>query len=132
MSLSENAAAERCVFVYGTLRRGQSNDIHRFSPAPLYVGDALIAGQLYDLGPYPGARLGGKGWIRGEVYAITRELEAQLDVLEEVSSVPTSEYARRSVVVNVDGRMLSCLVYEIALDRIAGCACVPSGDWTQR
>ena len=51
-------AATRHVFVYGTLRRGGSNDITRLAPAPRFVGSAQLAGQMYDLGAYPGLILG--------------------------------------------------------------------------
>jgi gamma-glutamylcyclotransferase (GGCT)/AIG2-like uncharacterized protein YtfP len=60
----------RLVFVYGTLRRGQRNDIHRYQPAPRYVADATISGTLYHLGAYPGVVLGTSGSVVGEVYEI--------------------------------------------------------------
>ena len=41
---------ERHVFVYGTLRRGQANDINRLLPAPRYVGQGVITGVMYHLG----------------------------------------------------------------------------------
>ena len=124
--------ALRHVFVYGTLRSGGSNDISRFSPAPQRVGDGEIAGSLFDLGAYPGAVLGGAGRIRGEVYRITRALEAQLDVLEEVRPDGSGEYLRRDVVVEVDGRSIDCLVYEIHPSRISGRPIIKSGDWMSR
>ncbi len=37
---------ESHVFVYGTLRRGEVNDITRLRPAPRFVGDAHVAGLL--------------------------------------------------------------------------------------
>lgn len=124
--------ASRYVFVYGTLRRGEVNDINRLRPAPHCLGLARIRGRLYDLGPYPGVRLGGEGWVQGEVYAITAELEHQLDVVEEVAPVPSGEYTRRVVPVEIDGRHLDCLVYEIAPQRVQGVPCVVSGDWRRR
>jgi len=119
----------RHVFVYGTLRRGGSNDISRFSPAPQHVGDGEIAGTLFDLGAYPGAVLGGEGRIRGEVYRVTRAVEAQLDVLEEVKPDGSGEYIRREVMVKVAGRLIDCLVYEIHPSRTAGKPIIASGDW---
>ncbi|MCA3237202.1 MAG: gamma-glutamylcyclotransferase [Curvibacter sp.] len=121
------------VFVYGTLRRGQVNDINHLAPAPVLRGTARIRGFLYDLGPYPGVILGGdEGWVHGEVYAITPELEAQLDRIEEVAPVPSGEYARRHIDIEVDGQVLRCLVYEIAAVRIEGRPRIPHGDWPQR
>ena len=39
------------VFVYGTLRRGEANDINRLRPPPRYLGQARTRGTLYALGP---------------------------------------------------------------------------------
>ena len=130
--MPDSPAAPRHVFVYGTLRAGGSNDIARFSPAPLRIADGVIAGTLYDLGAYPGAVLGGEGRVRGEIYRITPALEAQLDVLEEVGPGDTGEYTKREVQVRAAGAALACLVYEIHPDRIAGRAAIGSGDWFQR
>ena len=122
-----------CVFVYGTLRRGQANDINRLLPAPVYRGMARIRGVLYDLGRYPGVILGsGDNWVSGEVYAITPELEQQLDRIEEVAPVPSGEYARRHIDVEVDGLLLRCLVYEIAPLRVQGRPRIAHGDWLRR
>lgn len=120
------------VFVYGTLRSGASNDISRFTPAPERVADGEIAGTLYDLGAYPGAVLGGKGRIKGEVYRITPALEAQLDLLEEVKPDGTGEYSRRQVMVALGDRLVRCLVYEIHPARIVGKPRIAGGDWMAR
>lgn len=120
------------VFVYGTLRRGEANDINCLQPAPRYLGPARLRGLLYDLGPYPGLVLGGEAWVQGEVYAITPELERELDRIEEVAPVPSGEYVRRHVDLELDGRRLRCLVYEIDALRVQGRARILSGDWRQR
>ncbi len=120
------------VFVYGTLRYGEVNDINRLQPAPRPVGLARIRGALYDLGPYPGVVLGAEGWVEGEVYVITPELEALLDRIEEVAPVPSGEYQRRHVEVDINGQHLRCLVYEIAAQRVAGRPRITSGNWRQR
>jgi len=130
--MPQSAPSSRHVFVYGTLRSGGSNDITRFSPAPERVGDGEIAGTLFDLGAYPGAVLGGRGRIKGEVYRITPALEVQLDVLEEVRPDGSGEYIRRDVVVEVGGRTICCLVYEIHPARIVRGLVIASGDWMAR
>ena len=127
--MPDSAAQTRHVFVYGTLRSGGSNDITRFSPAPQRVADAVIAGTLYGLGAYPGAVLGGEGRVIGEIYRITAALEAQLDVLEAVKPDGTGEYIKRELLVDAGGRRLSCLIYEIHPDRVAGRPVISSGDW---
>lgn len=120
------------VFVYGTLRRGEINDINRLRPAPRLAGEARIRGALYDLGAYPGVILGGQAWVQGEVYAVTPELERQLDVIEGVAPVPSGEYTRRHLDVEVAGRMLRCLVYEITAARVQGRPRIVSGNWLRR
>ncbi|MES2510478.1 MAG: gamma-glutamylcyclotransferase family protein [Pseudomonadota bacterium] len=129
--------ADRHVFVYGTLRRGEQRDINRLKPTPVFVGAATLAGTLYDLGSYPGLQLGGGRAVLGEVYRISAELEAVLDEIEEVWPQQTGEYAKRDVPVNfvspdAAGSLpasVLCLVYEIAADRTTGKSVIEDGDW---
>ena len=138
----------RHVFVYGTLRQGQERDITRLLPAPRWVGSARVPGVLYHLGAYPGVVLGAPGWIQGEVYAISPELERQLDEIEEVWPQQSGEYCKREIMVRLDdaacqakappsslGREMAeevrCVVYEIAPERISGMPVIGSGDWVQ-
>ena len=123
---------KRCVFVYGTLREGQERDITRLKPAPVLIGNGQINGTLYNLGSYPGVRLGGLKWVQGEVYQITLELERQLDEIEEVWPQQTGEYARCEVLVQCAGQEVNCLVYEVAWQRTQGRAVISSGDWVNR
>ncbi|WP_445286855.1 gamma-glutamylcyclotransferase family protein [Variovorax atrisoli] len=117
------------VFVYGTLRRGGRNDIARYRPEPRFIGEASIAGTLFDLGAYPGIVLGGAQRVKGEVYAIEPAVEMALDVLEEVADDDSGEYIKRQVRVEVNGQWFECLVYEIHPTRIAGLEVIESGDW---
>jgi gamma-glutamylcyclotransferase (GGCT)/AIG2-like uncharacterized protein YtfP len=144
MAFPMPALSTRHVFVYGTLRRGEQRDINLLTPAPRWVGKASVEGILYDLGDYPGLVLGRDGYrtqekVRGEVYEITEQLERVLDEIEEVAPNPSGEYAKRQVRVFLEpsdppGKSgstpeLTCLVYEAAPDRVAGCAVIFSGDW---
>lgn len=122
----------RHVFVYGTLRRGEANDINRLQPTPRFVGAARIQGEMFHLGRYPGVVLGSPGWVVGEVYAITPALEQQLDVIEEVYPQQTDEYVKREVPVPVDGKVLMCLVYEINPHYTKGRPRIATGDWVRR
>ena len=128
---SANASAQRYVFVYGTLRRGGLNDITRLRPAPCWVGTAQVAGNLYRLGAYPGMTLGGSEQVQGEVYAIDPALEPLLDEIEDLGSHPTDEYIKRHIDVEVGGRTLRCLVYEINPRYAISALRVPGGDWFQ-
>ena len=125
------STTQRHVFVYGTLRRGDDNDITRLKPEPLFVGSAAIAGTLYDLGAYPGIRLGGEGLVHGEVYAIALELEEQLDEIEELYPQQRDEYFKRIVPVAVQERTFACIVYEINPKYVVGRAILTGGDWAR-
>jgi gamma-glutamylcyclotransferase (GGCT)/AIG2-like uncharacterized protein YtfP len=126
------AGAPRYAFVYGTLRRGEVNDITRLSPSPVYIGRAHISGRMYHLGAYPGVRLGLPNVVTGEVYGISAELEVRLDEIEFIYPQQSDEYAKREVNVNVNGQTLCCLVYEINLDHTVGKPLIASGDWVLR
>ncbi len=124
----------RHVFVYGTLRRGDDNDITRLLPAPRFVGESVIAGVMYHLGAYPGVILGldnGFNAIAGEVYAIEPELEHVLDEIEELYPQQRDEYRKRYLPVSVDGRDLICIVYEINPAYTEGKPVIASGDWVK-
>lgn len=125
-------AVPRHVFVYGTLRRGEVNDITKLSPAPRYVGTGRTTGTLYQMGWYPGLVLGGEQRVVGEVYEISPELERRLDEIEEVLPEPTNEYFKRIITVNIEGLDVECVVYEINPDRAQGKTRIGSGDWVLR
>jgi len=126
--------AARHVFVYGTLRSGGSNDIARYSPTPVLVASGCIDGTLHDLGAYPGALLGGGGWVRGEIYRIDPDVEPLLDLLEDAKPDGSGEYVKREMLVTPDhgGTPIACLVYEIQPDRARGKPVIASGDWFDR
>lgn len=121
--------SSRLVLVYGTLRRGQANDINRLQPPPRFLGRSSVCGTMFHLGRYPGVVLGGEGVVVGEVYEISQALERQLDFIEEVYPQQTGEYVRREVRVSVAGRERNCLVYEINPSRAVGKTLIASGDW---
>lgn len=120
------------VFVYGTLRCGQANDITRLEPPPVYVGPAVVRGTLFHLGAYPGLLLGPGGDVHGEVYAISPELEVQLDEIEELYPQQTDEYRKRRIPVLVRERPIVCLVYEINPAYVVGKPVLTGGDWVFR
>ena len=118
-------------FVYGTLRRGDDNDITRLSPAPQFIGHASIAGTMFHLGGYPGVTLGGVGRILGEVYAVCAELEKKLDAIESEYPAQSDEYFKREIQIEVDGKSLACHVYEINTAYVQGKPVMASGDWVK-
>ncbi|MBL7089965.1 gamma-glutamylcyclotransferase family protein [Acidovorax sp.] len=127
---SSPAGTPRHVFVYGTLRRGGTNDITRLQPAPRWVGFAQVPGVLFHLGAYPGMTLGGDQPVHGEVYAIEPALEVILDAIEGLSGdSPTDEYLKRETMVQLKGQPLPCLVYEINTRYTASARRIEHGDW---
>jgi len=124
--------APRHVFVYGTLRRGDDNDITRLRPAPRWVAQASIAGTMYHFGRYPGVLLGGSGQVVGEVYEILPELERVLDEIEELYPQQTNEYFKRRIDVQLEGAgTVECIVYEINAALVADKPVITSGDWVK-
>ena len=128
------ATALRHVFVYGTLRRGESNDITLLAPAPSFIGLARIEGVMHHLGAYPGVRLGPGAEVLGEVYAIHPDVERRLDEIEMILPEPTGEYLKRELLVellepNGTVQSLACIVYEISPAHAAGRPLIASGDW---
>ena len=126
-------ASTHHVFVYGTLRQGDDNDINLLKPTPFFVGPSKVAGMMYHLGAYPGVVLNDalEDNIVGEVYAITPELEVVLDEIEMIYPQQRDEYSKRRVVVRVGARQLSCLFYEINPAYILGKPVIASGDWVK-
>jgi gamma-glutamylcyclotransferase (GGCT)/AIG2-like uncharacterized protein YtfP len=132
---------QRHVFVYGTLRRGDDNDITRLAPPPHFVSEAKIAGVMYHLGAYPGVVLAkptnnasdtiDSGTVVGEVYAIEPELELVLDEIEALYPQQKDEYFKRSIDVTVGRARFNCIVYEINPAYVAGKPIITSGDWVR-
>jgi gamma-glutamylcyclotransferase (GGCT)/AIG2-like uncharacterized protein YtfP len=129
---STSDAANQYVFVYGTLRRGQSNDITLLNPAPVWVGEASIEGTLYHLGRYPGIILGGPSRVVGEIWQISNALELKLDEIEMLYPVATDEYIKRQLPVKCNTRLINCIVYEINPAYAVDKPIIAHGDWVKR
>ena len=117
------------VFVYGTLRRGGANDINRLKPAPRFKGSARVAGRLFSLGDYPGIQLGTGGWVVGEVYALSPELEMILDDIEGITPVSDGQYQKEGIEVWVGSQNVYCLIYVATIGALAHGKRMASGDW---
>ena len=76
----EPARERHLVFVYGTLKRGETN--HHWLEGASWQGETELNGVvLHDLGPFPMAVVG-EGTAIGEVYAVESSGLARLDELE--------------------------------------------------
>jgi gamma-glutamylcyclotransferase (GGCT)/AIG2-like uncharacterized protein YtfP len=109
------------LFVYGTLRSGQSN--HReLSRARFVRASATVANyELVDLGAYPALLEGGKTAVHGELYEVTDALLAELDIFEDVPTL----YERKSVALR-DGRAMA---YVMPPERARRAPRIATGDW---
>ncbi|MCA7951849.1 gamma-glutamylcyclotransferase [Burkholderia seminalis] len=129
----------RYVFVYGTLRAGQANDIGHAAArhgitAPTLLGAAALPGELYDFGTYPGMIAGaatGKSLVWGDVYEVDERLVPVLDEIERVYPGVDSLFKPEEVSVALGGRQYACLYYPIAAHAVVGRPRIESGDWVQ-
>ncbi|WP_250472505.1 gamma-glutamylcyclotransferase family protein [Caballeronia sp. GAFFF1] len=128
------------VFVYGTLRAGEINDINRAAErsgiaAPQWIGTAHARGRLYDFGAYPGLVLDEEGGtpVKGDVYRIEDALVAVLDEIEEVYPGVEGLFRahRLHVDVELDGEAthVDCLIYPVTASAVQGLPRIEGGDW---
>ncbi|WP_144161110.1 gamma-glutamylcyclotransferase [Paraburkholderia sp. BCC1885] len=123
------------VFIYGTLRAGEINDIseaaarHQIAP-PTLLGQATMRGRLFDFGRYPGLVPDEAGpLVHGDVYEIDPALVAVLDEIEEVYPGVEGLFVAREVTVEVDGRAMVCRFYPVTKSAVRGLPEIRSGDW---
>ena len=123
------------VFVYGTLRAGEVNDISSAAArhdiaAPTLLGTAVVKGRLYDFGNYPGLVVDEHGVsVKGDVYAIEDALVAVLDEIEEVYPGVEGLFRGHDVTLDVDGTAVACRFYPVAKEAVPGLKEIASGDW---
>lgn len=124
------------VFVYGTLRAGEANDLRvaaakRGIPEPELLGTDTLHGRLYDFGAYPGLVLDPTGTaVRGDVYRIDAALVPVLDEIEEVYPGGDALFLRENhAVVMLGSEPVDCIVYPVSPQHIAGRPVITGGDW---
>lgn len=104
------------VFVYGTLKRGQSRE-NCWPRKPLSVEAAMVRGALYDLGPYPGLAAG-SDQILGELWQFAAEdMPATLAALDEIEGYHNrddDEYRRVIVECVVEKKRVTAWAYYYA------------------
>ncbi|WP_206952000.1 gamma-glutamylcyclotransferase family protein [Trinickia acidisoli] len=125
----------RHVFIYGTLRAGEINDIGLAAArhgigTPRLIGRAAVAGRLYDLGDYPGlVQDETAGLVRGDVYEIDEALVPVLDDIEGVHTGTDSVFKSREVTAAVGDSPLRCFFYPIDDVSAMGRPRIEAGDW---
>ncbi|SDB97716.1 gamma-glutamylcyclotransferase family protein [Paraburkholderia lycopersici] len=125
------------VFVYGTLRAGEINDINlaadRHAIArPRHLGLTKLAGRLFDFGTYPGMvaqAADGQSTVTGDVYEIDDALLPVLDEIEQVYPGVDGLFVSGQVNVEVQGERVACLYYPVAPAAAAGRPEIEGGDW---
>ena len=125
--------AVRDFFVYGTLKRGQSN-YPLVAAAVRGITPATIRGRLYDVGPFPALAVGDDA-VSGEVLTVAPEALARLlvvlDDLEgyELGDPEGSMYVRRVVLATtVAGGTVRAYAYFYNRDP-GGLRYLPEGVW---
>jgi gamma-glutamylcyclotransferase (GGCT)/AIG2-like uncharacterized protein YtfP len=129
------------VFVYGTLRAGESNDINRAAERsgiarPALIGAAYVRGRLFDFGNYPGLVLDeGAAPVRGDVYQIEDALVPVLDEIEEVYPGVAGLFCSHRLHVRValqdTHSDVICLMYPVSDSAVVGLPLIPNGDWVE-
>jgi len=115
------------IFVYGTLKRGERNECvwpHR----PDAIKAGTVAGRLYDMGAFPAMVLPAEGEecndrVEGEVWSFSNAAEwgavlARLDRLEGYRNDGKGLYKRNYVQVDVGGRTIPALAYNMTEERM--------------
>jgi gamma-glutamylcyclotransferase (GGCT)/AIG2-like uncharacterized protein YtfP len=121
--LGNSADSVALVFVYGSLKRDQSN--HQQLQGCSWQGEAWLAGlALYDLGPFPMAVASDDPHQRleGEVYAVNAAQLLELDRFEGVPRLYQRQLHRLR-----DGR--SVWVYVGRLQQVRYVPLIASGRW---
>lgn len=125
------------LFVYGTLRSDPSHEMfHVLARHAKFLGEARVAGRLYDLGEYPGMVLRPSDHsVKGELYDVTpehwNEVIEQLDRYEGCAEDDPKphEYCREVVHAELsNGRRVDAWAY--VLNRpVAGLSEITTGDY---
>lgn len=114
------------LFVYGTLRKGGSQ--HERMKKAVFLSEATVSGQLYQIDWYPGAVLDEeqRSRIHGELYQVPDNLRAELDDFEG------SEYRRVKVnTLTTKHEVIGAWIWEYVLPT-ARKKIIASGDWLHR
>lgn len=125
------------VFVYGTLRAGEVNDIGSAAARhgiaePTLLGSGTVRGHLYDFGKYPGLVVDTAGTpVRGDVYEIDEALMAVLDEIEDVYPGVEGLFVAHEGSVEMEGAAITCRFYPVGEHAVKGLARIRSGDWVE-
>ncbi|MBJ7984044.1 MULTISPECIES: gamma-glutamylcyclotransferase family protein [Bacillus] len=119
------------VFVYGTLRKEQTN-AHYMQGATCIADGAWTYGKLFDTNEgYPAMVCSNKEKVYGEVYEVNSDVLQKLDELEEYTGNPESDlYDRITQTIYFWDIETHAYVY-VAQDREMLKKVIISGDWVE-
>lgn len=123
------------VFVYGTLRSGEINDLaqaaaRRDLPVPRYVGPARVPGYLVDFGAWPGLIPATDGrYVIGEVYMVDAQLLPLLDEIEEIRPDGGSCFQRGEIQAETLMGPVVCQYYPIDPAHRGHATDIQGDDW---
>jgi len=109
------------LFIYGTLIPDIAPDEISGAARKLeYIGEGFVYGKLYDLGDYPAAVLNSNSKVFGRIYKLPDDenILPELDEYEgyDPQNLSESLYLRKKAKVYLNGRTLSCWIYEYNQD----------------
>ncbi len=106
------------IFVYGTLRSGEINDLSLAAsraglPAPRLLGPARVPGRLVDFGDWPGLLPDCPGTVLGDLYEVDHSLIPLMDAIEEYTPDAPCCFVRRQATAQTDQGPVDCQYYPI-------------------
>ena len=109
------AEVRHTLFVYGTLRPRCRHPMAAYlAERGKHCGEAVVGGQLYDLGRYPAAvrSVAADEWVFGDLFEIDEITLGELDRYETEESTSATYYARRlDPVFRLDGGATIAWIY---------------------
>ena len=128
------------LFVYGTLRDDPAHEMfHVLAANAELIGEATVAGRLYDLGEYPGLVLipDGPDRVKGELYRLNEATAVNaLSVLDDYEGMgpadPLPHEYRRALVTAylADGRSMPAWAYLLNCPSDT-LPCIDSGNFSE-
>lgn len=115
------------LFVYGTLKKGEVQELCAYKPTPRFIGEGWMKGRLYDLGHCPGLVLDSGGVpVWGEVYELDEALFEDLDRWE----AECGDFVLREGVVYLADRPIQASVYVLGPRQALPPDQIVGGRWT--
>ncbi len=121
----EKADDKKMIFVYGTLLRGEHNDLYMASSRFIKDGETLPQYELYNLGSFPALAEGGGVSVKGEIYEVSPKDLKLIDALEG----HPDWYERRPLELK-DGTKVE--TYIMPKHNVKDYPIIDSGDWRKR